>query len=112
MMTERDELISWVQSVLRDAGVAIHNGAAGPRRAIWSLKGPGTVLVAWRNAVGQQELHLCPSRRRLSDCTSYESEIPRARLFEDAAYTVGFKHTSASVDGVLRIYTLRAFQIY
>ena len=36
-MTERDEFISWVQSVLRDAEIAVHNGDAGPRRAIWSL---------------------------------------------------------------------------
>ena len=30
----------------------------------------------------------------------------------DTAYTVGFEHTSASVNGVPRAYTLRATQIY
>lgn len=30
----------------------------------------------------------------------------------DTAYTVGFEHTSVSVNGVPRTYTLRATQIY
>jgi ketosteroid isomerase-like protein len=30
----------------------------------------------------------------------------------DAAYTVAFEHTAASVDGMPRSYTLRATQIY
>ena len=113
-MTERDEFITWVQSVLRDAEFAVHNGDAGPRRAIWSLNAPVTVLGAWKNAVGQQELnalfaHLAQS---FSDCTSYELELLEADVLGDTAYTVGFEHTSASVDGTPRTYTLRAAQIY
>ncbi len=113
-MTERDEFISWVQSVLRDAEVALHNGDPAPRRAIWSLNDPVTVLGAWKNAIGQQDLnalfqHLADS---LSDCTSYEFELLAAEVLGDTAYTVGLEHTSASVDGVPRTYTLRVTQIY
>lgn len=113
-MTERDEFISWVHSVLRDAEVAIHNGDAGPRRAIWSRNDPVTVLGAWKNAIGQQDLdalfnHLADS---FSNCTSYELELLEVEVLGEAAYTVGFEHTSASVDGVPRTYTLRATQIY
>jgi ketosteroid isomerase-like protein len=113
-MTEREEFIAWVQSVLRDAEIAVHNGDAGPRRAIWSRKDPVTVLGAWKNANGQQELdelfdHLADS---FSDCTSYEFELLEAEVLGDTAYTVGFEHTSASVNGVPRSYTLRATQIY
>ena len=113
-MTEREEFITWVQSVLRDAEIAVHNGDAGPRRAIWSRKDPVTVLGAWKNAIGQQELgelfdHLAGS---FSDCTSYELEILEDEVRGDTAYTVGFEHTSASIDGVPRTYTLRATQIY
>ena len=113
-MTERDEFLTWVHSVLRDAEVAVHNGDAGPRRAIWSRNDPVTVLGAWKNASGQQELdelfsHLADS---FSDCTSYEFELLEAEVLGDTAYTVGFEHTSASVDGVPRTYSLRATQIY
>lgn len=113
-MTERDEFITWVQSVLKDAEIAVHNGDAGPRRAIWSRNDPVTVLGAWKNVTGQRELdelfgHLA---ERFSDCTSYEFELLEAEVLGDTAYTVGFEHTSASVDGVPRTYTLRATQIY
>ena len=47
-----------------------------------------------------------------SDCTSYEFELLDAEVFVDAAYPVGFEHTSASVNGVPSTYTLRATQIY
>lgn len=113
-MSERDEFITWVQSVLRDAEFAVHNGDAGPRRAIWSRNEPVTVLGAWKNASGQQELdelfaHLAAS---FSDCTAYEIELLEVEVRGDTAYTVGFEHTSASVDGVPRTYSLRATQIY
>jgi len=113
-MAEREEFITWVQSVLRDAEIAVHNGDAGPRRAIWSRNDPVTVLGAWKNAIGQQELdelfaHLADS---FSDCSSYEFEVLEAEVHGDTAYTVGFEHTSASVNGVPRTYTLRATQIY
>jgi len=113
-MTERAEFVNWVQSVLTDAEIAVHNGDAGPRRAIWSRNDPVTVLGAWRNASGQQELdqlfaHLAES---FSDCTSYEFELLEAEVRGDTAYTVGLEHTSASVNGVPRTYTLRATQIY
>lgn len=114
VVTEREEFITWVLSVLRDAEIAVHNGDAGPRRAIWSRNDPVTVLGAWKNASGQQELdelfdHLAGS---FSDCTSFEFELLEAEVRGDTAYTVGFEHTSASVNGVPRTYTLRATQIY
>jgi len=73
-----------------------------------------SVLGAWKNASGRRELdelfdHLANS---FSDCTSYEFELLEAEVRGDTAYTVGFEHTSASVNGVPRTYTLRATQIY
>jgi ketosteroid isomerase-like protein len=98
VVTERDVFITWVQSVLRDAEIAVHNGDARPRRAIWSHNDPVTVLGALKNATGQQELnelfdHLADN---FSDCTSYEFELLEAEVLGDTAYTVGFEHTSAS----------------
>ena len=113
-MDQYEEFVAWVQSVLVDAEIAVHNGDAGPRRAIWSRSEPVTVLGAWKNASGQEELndlfhHLAES---FSDCTSYEFELLGAEVRGDTAYTVGLEHTSASVNGVPRTYTLRATQIY
>ena len=113
-MTEREEFVAWVQSVLRDAEFAVHNGDAGPRRAIWSRKDPVSILGAWKNASGQQELDglFAVLAERFSDCTSYELELLDAEVFGDVAYTVGFEHTSASIDRVPHTYTLRVTQIY
>jgi ketosteroid isomerase-like protein len=113
-MSNYEEFIAWVHSDLREAEVAVHNGDAGPRRAIWSSNDPVTVLGARRNAVGQHELdelfgHLADS---FSDCTSYEFQLLEAEVLGDFAYTVGFEHTSATVNGVPRTYTLRATQVY
>jgi len=113
-MSAREEFIAWVETTLRDAEIAVHNGDAGPRRAIWSRHDPVTVLGAWKNASGQQELdelfaHLADS---FSDCTSYELELVEAEVRGDTAYTVALEHTSASVNGVPRTYTLRATQVY
>ncbi len=103
-----------MRTVLVPAEVAVHNGDAAPRRAVWSRNEPVTVLGAWRNAVGQADLdalfaHLAAS---FSDCTSYELDVLEAEVIGDAAYTVGLEHTSASVDDVPRTYTLRATQVY
>ena len=113
-MRQREEFVIWVHTVLRDAEVAVHNGDASPRRAIWFRNDQVTVLGAWKNASGQAELdelfaHLAES---FSDCISYEFELLGAEVFGDVAYTAGLEHTSASVNGVPSTYTLRATQIY
>jgi ketosteroid isomerase-like protein len=114
VVSERDEFITWVQSDLVDAEIAVHNGDVGPRRALWSRNDPVTVLGAWKNAFGQRELDELFGQlaESFSDCTSYELELLEAEVLGDTAYTVGLEHTSASVDGVPRTYTLRATQIY
>ena len=113
-MSDRDEFITWVHTVLRDAEVAVHNGDASPRRAIWSRYDPVTVLGAWRNASGQAELDelFAVLAESFSDCTSYEFQLLEAEVLGDVAYTVGFEHTTASVNGVPSSYQLRATQVY
>lgn len=113
-MSERDEFLVWVNTVLRSAEVAVHNGDPAPRRSLWSRNDPVSVLGAWRSAHGQEELDLLFAHlaETFSDCTSYEFELVEAEVLGDVAYTVGYEHTSASVDGVPRTYTLRATQVY
>ena len=90
------------------------NGDAAPRRAIWSHNEPVTILGALRNAYGRQEVDQAFNflETSFSDCTSFEFELQAYDLVGDMAYTVGLEHTSVSMDGTARSYTLRATQVY
>ena len=113
-MTERDDFLSWVTTVLYEAELALHNGDAAPRRAIWSRNEPVIILGAWRNAEGQQEVREAfdALEQTFSDCTSYAFELHMCDVVGDMACTAGFEHISTSVDGQPRSFTLRATQVY
>jgi len=113
-MTDRDEFLNWVKSTLYDAEVALHNGDADKRRAIWSPSEPVSILGAMRNALGQQEVEaiFVYLEKTFSDCTSYSFELQAYDVVGDMAYTAGLEHTSASIDGMPGSYTLRATQVY
>ncbi|MEJ1194398.1 nuclear transport factor 2 family protein [Pseudarthrobacter sp. NPDC055928] len=113
-MSERDDFLAWVKSALYQAELALHNGDSGPRRALWSRNEPVSVLGAWRNAHGQQELDglFTALAAGFSDCASYEFELLAYDVVGNMAYTAGLEHTSASVNGAPRTYTLRATQVY
>jgi ketosteroid isomerase-like protein len=113
-MTDRDDFLAWVNTALYEAELALHNGDSAPRRALWSRNEPVSVLGAWRNAHGQHELDALFSAlgESFSDCSWYEFEVMSYDVIGDTAYTAGFEHTTASVDGEPRTYTLRATQVY
>jgi ketosteroid isomerase-like protein len=113
-MSDRDEFRIWVETSLSEAERALHNGDVAPRRALWSRAEPVSVLGAWRNAVGQAEIDalFAALGESFSDCTSYEIELLAYDVVGDMAYTAGLEHTSASVNGEPRTYTLRATQVY
>ena len=113
-MSDREEFLAWVRSTLYEAELAVHNGDAAPRRAIWSREEPVSILGARRNAHGREELDelFTDLAASFSDCTSYAFELLAYDVVGDMAYTAGFEHTSASVDGRPRTYTLRATQVY
>ena len=113
-MGDRDDFLAWAESRLRDAETALHNGDAAPRLAIWSRNEPVTVLGAWKSAAGLTEVSDLFGQLEVSfsDCTSYSHDIVAADVVGDMAYTVGYEHTQASVNGEPRRYTLRATQVY
>ena len=76
-MTDADEFLSWIQTSLYSAELALHDGDAEPRRALWSRNEPVSVLGAWRNAYGQEEVDalFASLARTFSDCTSYSFEL-------------------------------------
>lgn len=114
MTADSDNFLAWLRSSLYEAELALHNGDAGPRRALWSPNEPVSVLGAWRNAFGQQELDelFTGLAKQFSNCTSYEFELLAYNVVGDMAYTAGLEHTTASVDGEPRSYVLRATQVY
>ncbi len=113
-MPDRDDFVAWVKSGLYDAELALHNGDAAPRRALWSRNEPVSVLGAWHNAVGQREVDrlFTTLEATFSNCTSYEFELQAYDVASALAYTAGLEHTSVSVDGHPRSCTLRATQVY
>ena len=113
-MTDRDDFLAWVKTTLYQAELALHNGDAAPRRALWSRNEPVSVLGAWRNAHGQDELNelFTALERSFSNCTSYAFELQAYDVVSDMAYTAGLEHISTSVSGQPRTFTLRATQVY
>lgn len=113
-MSDDEDFLGWVTTTLHAAEVALHDGDPAPRRALWSRNEPVGVLGAWRNAQGQAEVDelFAALGRSFSDCTSYELELQTYDVVGDMAYTAALEHTTASVDGEPRTYTLRATQVY
>lgn len=113
-MSERADFLKWVDTELRDAEVAIHNGDADPRRAIWSKQEPVTLFGAWKTGTTYAEAENVFEKleQSFSDCTSYVHEVVSADASGDFGYTVGYEHTSVSVNGEPRTYTLRVTQLY
>lgn len=113
-MTDHEAFLAWVRTSLYDAELALHNGDPAPRRELWSRNEPVSVLGAWRNAIGRDQVdelfeYLGSS---FSDCTSFGFELQAYDVVGDMVYTAGLEHTTASVDGQPRTYTLRATQVY
>jgi ketosteroid isomerase-like protein len=113
-MTDREDFLAWLRTALYEAELALHNGDPAPRRSLWSRNEPVSVLGAWRNAHGQCEVDelFTALGGTFSDCTSYAFELLSYDVIGDMAYSAGLEHTSASVDGKPRTYTLRGTQVY
>jgi ketosteroid isomerase-like protein len=113
-MSDRDDFLAWVKSDLYDAEVALLNGDAAPRRALWSRNEPVSILGALRNVYGPGEVEEAFTwlERMFSDCTSYTFELQAYDVVGDMAYTVGMEHVSTSRNGEPSSFTLRATQVY
>lgn len=99
-MSETEGFLASVLPRLTEADTALHNGDAGPRKAMWSHDDPVTLFGAARSASGWGEL------RQLFDWLesqfsdgSYEYEVLAADASGDLGYIVGIEHSSVSVGG-------------
>jgi ketosteroid isomerase-like protein len=113
-MTDREDFLAWIHGALSEAELALHMGDSSPRRALWSRNEPVSVLGAWRSANGQREVQELFTflGATFSNCTSFAIEVLAYDVIGDMAYTAGLEHTSASVEGQPRTYTLRVTQVY
>ena len=99
-VSDRDDFVAWMQSRLRGAQTALHDGDPGPRLAIWSTREPVSVLGAWRSTVGQEELRdlFHSLADTFSNCTSHVSEIVDDPEYKCPVGNVHFNGRSAAYE--------------
>jgi ketosteroid isomerase-like protein len=114
-MSETERFLATMTSQITDAEIALHNGNADPRTAMWSRNQPLTLLGAAMSARGWQEIGpvFDALGKQFSSCLSYENEIIAAEARGDLAYIVALEHTTASINGAeAKPYVLRVTTIF
>ena len=99
-MSDRDDFLAWVKTALYEAELALHNGDAAPRRALWSRNEPVSILGALRNVYGQYEVGEAFTflERSFSDCTSYTFELQAYDVLGDGLCAGLVVHRRAGVN--------------
>ena len=115
-MDELDEFLSTMLPRQVAAEKALHSGDLAPRLEIWSTRDPVTLFGAWGPCKSGWEDVSRTFRwvaSRFSFNEAYEFELVAAGISGDLAYTVGYEHSSSSVDGApAEPNTLRVTHIY
>ena len=114
MPNETDAFLAEILPKQRDITVALHDGDATPRIALWSHNDPVTLFGAHIAGAGWTDLEpkFHQAALRFAGSTDFEFEVVAAGVSGSLAYTVEFEHSSAVVDGVSTAYTMRATHIY
>jgi ketosteroid isomerase-like protein len=115
IMDQTDAFLATTLPRLRHAEIALHNGDAGPRMAMWSHHESVTLFGGVMGGSGWAEIE--PIFERLgasfSDCSSYDIEVVAAGASDDLAYTVAFEHTTAAIHaGPPSAYVLRVTTVF
>jgi ketosteroid isomerase-like protein len=114
-MTETEQFLAAMSRRITEAEIALHNGDAGPRIAMWSRADPLTLFGAAMSGCGWGEIGpiFDALGEQFSNCLSYGNEIVAAEARGDLAYTVALEHTTASINGAEpEPYVLRATTIF
>jgi ketosteroid isomerase-like protein len=115
-MKELDNFVAQTLPRQSKAEEAIHNGNPELRLAMWSTRDPVTLFGAWGPCKsGSLEVTRISrwAASRFSNCTAYRFELVAADVSGDLAYTVGYEHSTRSVDGgPVEQSTLRVTHIY
>ncbi|MDQ6920085.1 MAG: nuclear transport factor 2 family protein [Candidatus Dormibacteraeota bacterium] len=114
-MSQLDDFLTGTIARQVEAEKALHNGDAAPRLAMWSTQDPLTVFGARQSNVGSEEVRQVFRwlATRFSDCTDYRFELVAAGASGDLAYTLGYEHSTFSMDGgPVQPTTLRVTHVY
>jgi ketosteroid isomerase-like protein len=114
-VADTEEFLASMLPRLTAADRAIHDGDAGPRKALWSRQDPVTLFGAAMMTTGWPQIEATFDRlaTQFSDCTSFDIEVVAAGVSGDLAYLVAFEHTTAAIGGDPRApYTLRVTTIF
>ena len=113
-MSEVDEFLSDVLPRLRAAELALHEGDADPRKAVWSSREPVTLFGAEVETTGRPELESTFEwiASRFEGCRSFEYEVVAAGASGDLGYLVAYEHVTATVGGEDVSYVLRATTVF
>jgi ketosteroid isomerase-like protein len=98
---ETEEFLASMLPRLTAADTALHNGDAGPRKALWSTTDPVTLFGAALMTTGWPQIDATFDRlaSRFADCASFAIEVVAAGASGDLAYLVAFEHITASIGG-------------
>src|SRR2546428_13181853 len=101
MGSEVEDFLAATMPRLSEAEIALHNGDAGPRIAMWSHADPVTLFGAAFGGTGWAEIGPIFEQlgSSMSNCTEYENEVIAAGASGDLAYIVALEHTTAAVKG-------------
>jgi ketosteroid isomerase-like protein len=114
-MSETEKFLAATMPRLTEAEIALINGDASQRIAMWSRNEPVTLFGAAATRTGWAEARRTFEQlgSLFSDCTAYEIEIVAAGASGDLAYLVAFEHATASVNGVpVEPFTLRVTTVF
>ena len=115
-MSELDDFLTNTLARQIKAEEAIHNGNVEPRLEMWTTREPVTLFGAGVPLKRGSDEVTRASRwvaSRFSSCTAYRFELIAAGLSGDLAYTVGFEHSTRSMDGgPAESVTVRVTHIY
>jgi ketosteroid isomerase-like protein len=114
MTDETDAFLAEIVPRQRAAELAMHNGDAAPRLAMWSHTDPLTLFGAKLAASGWQQIE--PTFGEVaswfSDPVEHEWQVVAAAASGDLGYTVGYEHNQVTADGRPVSYTLRVTHVY
>ena len=115
-MSELDDFITNTLARQIKAEEAIHNGNVEPRLEMWTTREPVTLFgagVPLKRGSDEVTRAFRWLASRFSNCTVYRFELIAAGVSGDLAYTVGFEHSTRSIDGgPAESVTLRVTHIY
>lgn len=113
-MDDHQAFLQWFRTTWAAGEDALHRGDPRPRAGTWTAREPVTLFGAWLTATGPAEVGEAFARiaGAFTGPASSEVEVLASGVGGDLAYTVHREHTTVTVDGTPRIYTLRVTQVY